>query len=507
MVFYKDKSGTLFTTVDPLPFLSQRAISRRNNQGIAITTEDLPVSAGYVNAVNGTGAKVVYSSRWFNASLVEATATQALDIQNLTDVQSVVYVAPGKTGTGGRVKSPSKFMEATEDFNAKQNQMLGLNDMLADGLTGEGVAIAVLDSGFPGVNTIQPFADLILENRILDSYNFAYKTSNVFLADGHGTQVLSTIAAKATGFTGGATDATFLLYVSEYVPTEFRVEEYLWAFAAERADSAGADIITSSLGYNEFDDASMDYTYDDLDGQTTAISKAASWAAEKGIVVIVSAGNKFPGSNWVRIAAPADAAQVLAVGSVQENYIRAPSSLIGPSADGRIKPDVMAMGVGAVVISSSGPLAAANGTSFSCPQIASLAAGIWQREPALTAAEIRMLVRQAGSQYFNPDNEKGYGIPTYRAVRNILDFPLTGSHVDVFPNPIIGNSLNVSVVPGDGTIVSVQVFDLLGQLMHREDFTSQWQPLALDFSQVQSGAYLIKIHHANSSKTFRIMKP
>jgi subtilisin family serine protease len=315
------------------------------------------------------------------------------------------------------------------------------------------------------------------------------------------------MAAKSENYVGGATGATFMLYISEHSPTEYRVEEYLWAFAAERADSAGADIITSSLGYNEFDDPSMDYEYADLDGQTSAISKAASWAFEKGILVVVAAGNIYPGSTWTRIAMPADAENVMAVGSVQENYKRAASSLMGPSADNRVKPDVMALGAGASIVLSNGTISSGNGTSLACPQVASLAAGIWQLKPDLTATELLTLIRQSGSQYFTPDNEKGYGIPTYQAIKNILESATNETELTVYPNPIVSDYLNISVTPADGSIVSVKVISLHGQLVYSGSYVSNWQSAAFDLSGIPSGTFIVKIDAGKRAKTFRVVKP
>ena len=311
MVFYNDKIGTPYTINQPGEFLSARSITRRMNQSISIDEKDLPVNPAYVGQVGQTGATVLYSSRWFNGSLVEATGTEISAIQSLDVVSSVEYVAPGKNGTGGGRSGDSKKnpsgRTSVDLTNQIQRSMLGHDEMAADGLEGSGVWIAVLDGGFSGVNSAAPFNHLIVNDQIKDTFNFAYSSNSVFAYSNHGTEVLSTMAGVAANYRGGTPDATYLLYVTEYGPTEFRVEEYLWALGAERADSVGADIISSSLGYSEFDDPTMDYAYGDLDGEHAIVSKAATLAFERGMVVVNSAGNHFTGSAWSRITPPADA--------------------------------------------------------------------------------------------------------------------------------------------------------------------------------------------------------
>ena len=511
MIFFKDKTGTPYYINQPSEFLSQRAIARRAKQNIAIAEEDLPVNPAYINQLKTAGATVLYSSRWFNAALVEVTPSEKITIQTLNFVQSVEYAAPGKNGTGGRQAQnlAAQTTGTTSLANTTQFNMLGLDNMVNDGLTGNGVFIAVLDAGFTGVNNQQPFNHIFANNKLVDHYNFAYGNTNVFGYDDHGTQVLSTIAAESENYSSGATDATFMLYVTEHVPTEFRVEEYLWAFAAERADSVGADIISSSLGYSEFDDAAMDYTYSDLDGGHAAISKAAQFAFERGIVVVNSAGNRYVGSDWSRITPPADGPNVLAVGSVDASQVHAPSSLLGPNALNVIKPDVMGMGAGAVVVNGNGTVTNSNGTSFSCPQVASLVAGVWQMNPALSASQMLDLMRRAGSRYFNPDNTYGYGIPTYQAIKHILEFDPVGQGILLFPNPIQGNTIQIAIAPADGSTVWVRLSTLIGQSVYEQTYQANWHlnPFAVDVATLAPGVYIAQVKSGTKSRTFRVVKP
>jgi serine protease AprX len=511
MVFYKDKAGTTFSIDEPLAFLSQKAIDRREKLGILYSEQDLPVSASYVSDVNNTGAIVKYSSRWFNASLIEATASELSAVQALSCVASVEYVAPGKTGTGGRIRANSKLEgAASTEVSQNQNTVLGIDAMHADGYTGAGITIAVLDTGFPAVNTNPAFSEIFSEGRIKDSYNFAYGIPNAYMGHPHGAHVFSILAGKLSSFTGGAYDANFLLYATEYDPTEYRVEEYNWLLAAERADSAGADIISSSVGYVDFDDASMDYSQSDLDGQTAVITRAANMAFDRGIVVIVSAGNS--GSDpWQLISPPADGENIIGVGSVTANFSKSSFSSIGPTADGRIKPDVMAIGSGTYYVNTSGVTTTGIGTSLACPQIASLFAGVQQMQPELTPNELINLIKESGTLFVNPNNTLGYGIPSYRAIRNKMDYPEIGSRISIYPNPVSDNFLRVAVSPPGEYVVTIRLKNLVGQLVGETQYdhdTNSWhiEPWVLDMTNLAPGHYLVEVSTENMFKTFRLIK-
>jgi hypothetical protein len=510
MVFFKDKVGTTFSIDQPHQFLSNDAVIRRIVQRIDITEQDFPVNVGYKSQVNNTGARVVYSSRWFNASMVEATASEISTIQGLAFVDRVEFVAPGKTGTGGRKSSSSKFaVDSPALATLQQTAMLGIDDLHLEGFQGEGITIAVFDTGFPGVTSNSAFSDIMLDERIRDFFNFAAGYPNVFLGHDHGARVFSIMAGKLDNYVGAATKANYVLYATEYTATEYRAEEYYWAFAAERADSAGVDIISSSLGYTEFDDASMNYSYADMDGETAVITQAAQFAFARGIVVVNAAGN-LGGSNdpWHFIAAPADGKDVLAVGAVDFNLDRSSFSSFGPSSDDRIKPDIAALGTQAVNINPDGLIQYGNGTSYSCPLIAGFIACLWEAHPELNAIEMIDMVRKAGSQYFNPDFSLGYGIPTYQAIQNMYEFPYhTG--ILLYPNPIQYDKLKIAIGPTDGSEIAFQVFSAMGQPIHEEVYLSNWHsnPYDIDFSGQPSGVYLVKVQHGPSSKTFRVVKP
>ena len=248
MVYFRNKSGTSFSVDRPAEWLSSRSVARRVRQQLPVTNDDLPVNPAHVAAVRDAGATPIYVSRWLNGVLVVADAALQSTLAALPMVREVELVAPGKGLAGGRLKQfRMRGTASTLEQTQIQRKMLGLDTMHALGYRGEGVMVAVIDSGFPGVDQALPFQRLLSEGRVRDQYDFVHHSTTVYAQDSHGTEVLSVLAAETASFKGGLPMADYLLYVTEDVPTEYRVEEYNWLLAAERADSAGADVITSSL--------------------------------------------------------------------------------------------------------------------------------------------------------------------------------------------------------------------------------------------------------------------
>jgi serine protease AprX len=513
MVFFKDKTGTPYTTANPIDFLSQKAIDRRIKQGVTVDERDLPVNNNYIQAIKDVGANVFFTSRWMNGVLVQCDASMVPSFQQLPFVDHVEFVAPNeKLQSNGRKKKINLRKNNSADGAQTQSQlaMLGIPDMHADGFTGGGITIAVLDAGFNGVNVVGPFQHLFDANLIntIVSKDFVYNSDNVFQYDEHGTEVLSVIAAQIPDvFTGGAYDANFQLYVTEDDNSEYRIEEYNWLFAAERADSAGADIIQSSLGYYDFDDASMNYSKAQMDGKTAVVTKAAQWAADRGIVVVCSAGNEGNVA-WKIISAPADAVDVLAVGNVDLEGKRNPSSSIGPSADGRIKPDVSALGTGVKVIKPNGSLSSASGTSLSAPLITSLVAGMWQRFPYLTNKELMGLIRYTASRGKNPDNSIGYGIPNYKSAEAFQASEEKERVFKIFPNPMTDTITIGPVNPEAVGTCRVEVISVQGQLLGEETLTFDLlsNNIRADVSHLAAGMYYLRFWFGGKKYLFKVVK-
>lgn len=426
--YLTDKSATTFTTDKPQRFLSQKSIARRERQGIGIDSTDLPIPHAYVRQFAVRGTEVLGTSRWQNTVLVRSADTTLLNrLAQLPIVREsrCVYVAPDSVEKHEDIRwnvhtSFNRWDSVRNDpygMARQQIEMLGGVQMHEAGFTGRGITIAILDGGFQNYNQIPA----LQQAHILGVHDFVEPhPAEVLMASNssfhyidHGTKVFSAIAARAPEVTmGTAPDAAFWLLRSEEHDTEQPVEEDYWTMAAEFADSVGVDVINSSLGYYAYDDPLPSYRLRDLDGQTALVSRSASMLAGKGIVLCNSAGNSGMGQ-WKKIGVPADAPNILTVGAVDGNGRLAPFSSVGPSQDGRVKPDIVARGSNTTLLSGRGTLVHDMGTSFSTPVVCGMVACLWQALPSLTAYEIIELVRQSANQYDAPDNIYGYGMPDF----------------------------------------------------------------------------------------------
>lgn len=507
MVFFRDKAGTAFSTAQPSAFLSQRSLARRAKNGVGVSEADLPVVRSYVEQISATGVPVFYTTRWLNGLLVQTTPALAAQIGTLPFVSRVEQVAPGGRLPSGRTKKiKNKTNSGIAPETLGQLSMLGMDAMHAESVRGEGVLIAVFDSGYQGVDTAGPFAHLWSDQRISYTFDFVGNGAEVFRYDDHGTEVFSVISARSGTYTGGAPDAAFHLYVTEDVRSEYRIEEYNWLFAAERADSAGVDIIQSSLGYNTFDDAAMDYAKGDLDGQTAIVSQAAALALARGMVVVASAGNE--GNNaWQLVTPPADVDGVLAVGSVTANFTKSSFSSVGPTADGRLKPDVVALGSGTQVVRPNGTNGFSSGTSLAAPLVTSLAAGLLQRFPQLTVAKLYEAITATASQANQPNQLLGFGIPNYLRMVSYLSPEAPDEEITIYPNPVSGAHVHVLLKTVQQP-VTVTVHELQGRVLQEESVFVSWQnnPLSIDLSNLPAGMYLLVVRAGAHSRTERIIK-
>ncbi len=520
VIFLSDKEGTAYSLDRPREYLSPAALERRELQGIALDSSDLPVNADYVAQLSEAGAEVYYTSRWLNAVMVDgdqdADAYRALNF-----VDRVELIKPTRS-EGGRNKQGSSYAgklpsAATENaeaqlLNVLQNEMLGIDAMHQAGYTGQGVSVAVFDGGFKGVDTVSYFRHLYENGQMIPGYDFVGNSTNVYRYGQHGTEALSCIAAYQPGvLEAGAYEANIMLCITEESGSEYRVEEYNWLFAAEMADSAGIDIISTSLGYTTFDDPEMNYEYEDLDGNTAVITRAVNLAAQKGILCVISAGNEGSG-RWRYVSPPADAIDVLSVGAVSSSGDRVSFSSFGPTADGRVKPDVSALGLQTVVVNSRGEVVRSNGTSFSAPLITGLTAGVWEAFPGETNLEIIERIRLAGNSSLAPNNELGYGIPTFSAAL-LVPVPdeedIREANYRVYPNPIESGKLFVEAKTRDLSFpVEVRIYNSTGQLVTHTRFTSEtFSPtLSLDTSGLGRGVYILHILSPTASDTMKVIK-
>ena len=420
--YLRDKQGCGFSTEHPSRFLSLKAIERRKHQKLKVDSTDLPVSSRYTTLFHVDGVEVLGSSKWNNTLVVRSRDTLLLrQLANLNCVKGsrLVWQSPDSLEEKDQVKVNvreqfQKLDSVPNDpdgMSRPQVEMLGGERLHEIGLRGEGMTIAILDGGFLNVHCIPH----LNKSRIAGTRDFVgHKTSTDFYEGiDHGTKVFSVLAAEAPEvILGTATEANYWLLRCEDPETEMPIEEDYWAMAAEFADSVGADIISSSLGYTEYDHNLGSYRLQDLDGKTALISRTASMLARKGIVLCNSAGNSGMAS-WKKIGVPADADDVLTIGAVGGDRKIAVFSSVGPSQDGRVKPDVVAMGSPTTLINGKGMLTRDMGTSFSTPLISGLVACLWQGLRQKTALEIIDLVRRSTLQYDEPDNVYGYGIPDF----------------------------------------------------------------------------------------------
>lgn len=517
LVYFSDKANSPYSLQQPQAYLSARSLERRQRQSITLQTRDLPVNPAYVAGLKEKGVKVWYTSRWFNAAVVQCSDAKAAELEALSYVKSsrTLNSLPGSsknTLSSGYSESQVSYVTAPEsaDYGRAFHQanMLGTVELHNAGFRGADMTIAVLDAGFPGVNTIGAFSHLFNDNRIKGTFDFVLKQENVYSANSHGTAVLSTMAAFEPGkIIGTAYEANYLLLRTEDAATEHNIEEINWLLAAEYADSAGADVINSSLGYNVFDSPSSSYTYSDMDGNTSLVAKAADIAAAVGILVVTSAGNEG-NSSWKYISSPADADSVLAVGAVDSLGVKASFSSFGPTADAQIKPDVVALGQQAYVLTASGNLAKSNGTSFSGPIVAGFATSLWQANPTKTNYEIIRLLRQSGSQAANPDNSIGYGLPSYSRTLSVAS-TFTPKDKIIITNPV--SDTPVILVLGQNwqsKPVDVQILDATGKLVFRQQIKQPVaeQKLGLVPHGLSSGLYLCRVSSGSLASTVRFIK-
>ena len=511
---------TPFSVLAPESFLSQRSLQRRTNQGIDIHSHDLPIPPSYLSAISSfPEVKIILKSKWFNAVTI-AIVDSLFDPQSLNDLDFVVGVKSvlqagdkGKFDLAAPLESegfPNVRSHVAVEPNAYGKGWDAIHQlnggwMHGMGFRGQGKCIAVLDAGFEYAERLPAFQHAWNDNRIIEGIDAMQSQAGLFAHHRHGTSVLSTMAGwLPDSLIGTAPDATFILYRTEDAYSEYLIEEDYWVAAAEHADSVGVDLINTSLGYSLFDDSTMNHVAEELNGTTARISQAMTWAASKGILCVTSAGNSG-NSPWHFITAPADAENILAVGAVNVNGQQAAFSGWGPSADGRIKPEVMALGVQAAYAKSDSTIARGNGTSFSSPILCGMSACLWQAFPNVTAAELREAIIQSAHLYQAPNDSMGHGIPNFREAFRILE----GGAVNweersnappllIFPNPS-DEPLIRWMYRGDQLPDSWQLFNARGQLMAEGEvpFWSTSSGALQGFERIEielpPGAYVFQI--------------
>lgn len=530
---FTDKNNSPYSISNPQEFLTQRALNRRAAQGIAIVENDIPVNVSYLQGVAGTGANLLFQTRWFNGVTIETTNTSVIEA-----ILALPYVAYSlkmvekpnskkkeffeNESLGGLI-NPEDFKslrEGTElDYGTAFLQIDQINGIPLhnNGYTGGGVVIAVLDGGFDGAQVHPVFDSLWADNRVLGTKDFVHVNGDVFTESQHGKMVLSDMAAYAPGnMIGTAPLASYWLLRSEDVNSENLIEEYNWVSAAEFADSVGADVINSSLSYVDYDTVGgiPDWThaYEDMNGITCVATIGADIAVSKGIFVCNSAGNSgndsFP---W--IGAPADGFDVFAVGALKDNGQRASFSSIGPTADGRIKPDIMALGQNATIAVGNDGVASGSGTSFASPIFAGMVACLWQANPSMKVQQVQAAILESSSNAGSPNNDIGWGTPDFEvanALMTTVEQKVRPENVvKAWPNPF-SNELSLQINASSQYPVFIEIISTTGNIVFTKSIDNIQANSILSFGnsfdRLANGLYLLKVTFNDKTEIHRLIK-
>jgi serine protease AprX len=529
-VAFTDKNGTPYTINNPQAFLTQRAIDRRNAQGIPIIEEDLPVNPAYVDSVAAKGVQVFTRCKWFNGITVMATDSSVLNpIRALSFVQSITRVTsynskrssendrrfkregvPLKQGQAHKSKSPGSVQGY--DYGPSYTQIHQLNgDVLHNlGYRGQGKVIAVLDAGFLNADVNPAFDSLWANNQILGTRDFVSPGSNVYRGDNHGAAVLSEMACDDPGnLIGTAPKASYWLIRTEDLSSENIIEEYNWVVGAEMADSVGADLINSSLGYSVFDNGWMDHTCADMNGYTNVSTRGANIAFSKGMALSITCGNSG-GSSWTCVDSPSDAIDVLGIGAVDSSGNYAPFSSTGTVDTTYVKPNLACMGVNCTVASPDSSYGSSSGSSFASPINAGLMACLWQARPTLNPSQLYLAIEKSASQYTNPDSLLGYGIPDYGKALQLAQVVIKNKPTfRVYPNPF-KEAFTVSYDSKVAGTVEFSLISTTGDVILR---TKKMIPAGGgiiintgNLSALKPGLYILKIASERTTEYLHLVK-
>ncbi|SFH93033.1 S8/S53 family peptidase [Halpernia frigidisoli] len=497
-VYFKDKPNSAAFYSNQTSELTQKSLDRRTKFGIALTDEDAPIEAVYIQNIKNLGFTVTDYSKWLNGVAVEANAAQVADLRTKSYVRSVEsFVVHNSTVNKTNASIPNKFEEFNKNtltnFNygnaAAQIDQVNLRPVHVAGFTGAGTTIAVIDTGFPTVNTGSVYSRIRNNGQIKGGYNFVQKNADIYNTNlnSHGSYCLGVIAAFVdNSFVGTAPDADFYLYASENAAVEIPQEQLYWIEAAEEADRKGVDIISTSLGYNIFDDSRYNLVYADLDGKTSFIARGAEIATKKGIFVLVANGNSAT-EPWHYLLTPADNNKVFSIGSVDLNGNSSSFSSFGPNAIGNIKPDASARGVN-TYMGFNNSVTSANGTSFATPLAAGGVACLIQSTPGKNPALLSDLLRQSASLYPNSDPQKGYGILNFGSVLTKLLSSVevqNSKNLKIFPNPVT----DILHFQTKEKIINIELYDSLGRKIKNLEIAAD-----INVSNLNSGVYYLKIN-------------
>ena len=517
-VAFTNKNNSKFSISNPSAFLSQRAIERRSKQHIAIDSLDLPVNSNYISGVLNAGANFIHASKWLNGITIQATSDSfKIKAAQLPFVKEVQLTKPVQTksaidkfaeteSTGTIPIDPSKYGPSVYQVSTLNGQLLHNR-----GYWGKGIQIAVLDGGFLNADIYNAFDSLRANGQILGTRDLVFPKTDIYRAHYHGMSVLSCMGGNVPGqLLGTAPKASYWLIRSEDTDTEYIVEEDNWVVAAEFADSAGVDIINSSLGYNLFGDPQTNHVYANMDGKTTRVTQGANIAVSRGMLVFSSAGNEGNNS-WRYLIAPSDGEKIIGVGAVNKDTVPASFTSHGPAWGGKTKPNVSAIGWNTWLVRSNGTFGYSTGTLFSSPVMAGMAACLWQSVPNASAAQVKEAIEWSAHRYTNPDTLVGYGVPDMQKAWTRLITQFSENHYSVqgwkvYPNPFQDRIILQSLSGNFGKKVNIEVFTLEGKLIKRciEPGTSQIE--INNLGDLPSGILIMKVNSETETETFKISK-
>lgn len=515
-VKFNNKNGTPYSIATPTAFLTQRSIQRRIDYGIPLNQSDLPVTPAYISQVDAvTGVSIIYASKWMNGVVIAVSNTTALNtIAGFSFVTSTSIAGRYKVNLPVKVEEPVTYQSgrstAVPNYFGRsywQNKQLGIDCIHSQGKRGQGIVIAVLDAGFYAVDVNPTFDSLRTRGGILGTRDFVTGGTSVYEDNNHGAAVLSIMAALVPSLiVGTAPMADYWLLRTEDVSSEKIIEEYNWIRGAEFADSVGADILTTSLGYTTFDIGSQNHSYSQLNGRTAPMSIAANMAARKGMFVANAAGNEG-GGPWNYIGVPADADSVCSVGAVDSNVIVAAFSSRGPTFDGRRKPDLSARGVLTWVSwMANGACEAGNGTSYATPALAGAVACFWQAHRNFNNIKVLDTLRKTASHALNPNNDLGWGVPTMCCIpvglnENTL---ATLGALKVVPNPF-SSTLSLTLSRSRGAKTNLFIYDALGRLVYSMKEINAEQ-VEVNLSDLAPGIYSVHAVSEEHSEFAKVIK-
>ncbi|MEC8835907.1 MAG: S8 family serine peptidase [Bacteroidota bacterium] len=508
---FANKEASEFSLDNPALFMAPNALARRAAYDIPIERTDLPIPSAYIAAVDSF-IECKYTSKWLNGMLGAIQTSEAIDsLLALPFVDTVFMVktqSKSKKRRGKGIKGQNKGGDRMYGESALNIRMHGGIELHSYGFQGQGIEIAVMDNGFQGMDNSGYLAQARNDGRIVPVYDFVDDDPDVFSEGSHGSLVLGTMLGYFEGqMIGSAPLSKAYLFVTEDTDSEGLYEEYLWAIAAEHADSIMGirSVINTSLGYSTgFDIADQNHTIEDMDGNTTPITIAADLAARKGFLVVNSAGNSGNDA-WQYVTAPADGDSVLAVGATTIDGNRVSFSSLGPTADGRIKPDVMGVGYDVLTTSPYGFLTYADGTSFSSPLVSGLCASYWSAYPELTPFEILSDVKRFSHQFSNPDYEYGYGIPSFFAMYMARRTAEANVNVELYPNPIIEDKFNLLIDTDERESIGVVLHSISGQFIYEDGFNTYGAstidiPVSLESALLKEGMFLVGVYDLQSGE-------